>query len=174
MFLVFALILLIALTLIKRQVSEKTFFKILAICILLLLIPVLLPRKMFGSWNSISSLNEKNISKIILVPSAPNSKINLVSSMQIINNKKEIDSILALLRTTEIYFHNRRFSVWQTKLIFVMANNDSLGLEIHKKDDNETVVYTENDEWRKDEVGVYLETITKFRKPFYGDTLTSQ
>lgn len=174
MFLVFVLLFLIALAVIKRQVSEKTFSKIVAICILLLLLPVFLPRKMFGKWNSISSLNDKNIRKILLLPSKPNSKINLVSSTQIINNKKEIDNILTLLRRTEIYFQNRRFSVWQTKLILVTANNDSLRLEIHKKDDEETVIYTPNSEWRKDEIGIYLETITKFRGPYYGDTLTSQ
>ncbi len=55
-------------------------------------------------------------------------------------------------------------------MIIISADRDSFQIEIHKTENNGTDIYTLTNEWRKDPIGDYLEKITSFSNPVYGDT----
>ena len=49
-------------------------------------------------------------------------------------------------------------------MILITSANDSIFLKVHKAENNGTVIYSSGNEWRKDEVGLYLEGIVNFTK----------
>ena len=133
-----------------------------------------IPRQIFGTWNSISGLNEKNITKIVLQPSEPNWDVNLVGSNFVIVNRKQIDTIMSMLQNVDVYFPTHPTRIWETKLIIVSAERDSLKIEINQTDNNATVIYFPTNDWRKDPLGAFLERITSYNKPVYSDTATTR
>jgi hypothetical protein len=132
---------------------------------LLLLIPLFLPRQLWGKWDSIKMLKGKKIRKILLLPSEPDWEVNLTDSPELIKVSNKINKIMDYLRKTEVYFPNHPRRIWETELIFITTGNDSIYLKIQKTDNNGTVIYTSDNQWRKDEIAEYLERIVEFSKP---------
>src|ERR1700757_39652 len=85
---------------------------------LLLFAPLFLPRQLWGKWDSIKMLRGKEISKILLLPSAPDWEVNLTDSPVLINDSSKINKIMDYLRKTDVYFPNHPRRIWETKLIF--------------------------------------------------------
>jgi hypothetical protein len=164
MFLLFFLGILLALCVTRRLISQKKFEIVLYASVSILLLLAILPRQIFGKWNSISNLNKRHVKEVLLIPSNPESNLDLIKKVEIISSRNEIDSIISLLRRTEVYYLNRYPMVWKTKMIIVTAENDSLELEILKKENDETVVNSNNEKSRKDELGEYLEKILKVKE----------
>ena len=133
-----------------------------------------LPRQFLGKWNSIYKLGNKEIIEVLLIPSKPNWEVNLVNKKFSIRDKKEIDTLLGFLQKTTVYFPSHPLRIWETKLIIISRNKDSLEIEIHQNKNNGTVIYTPTNEWRKDEIGNYLERLTNYIKPAYSDTSTTK
>lgn len=158
----------------KLNKKVKSGLKVLAISVFFL--PNLLPRQFFGRWNSISNLNGKITSEIHLQPSLPNWKVNLVGKDFIISDKQQIDTITQLLRKTHIYIPVHPSRVWETKMIFITTTKDTFEIQINKTDNdyNGTYIETPTNEWRQDEIGRYLEKVTQYHQPVYGDTATPE
>jgi hypothetical protein len=135
-----------------------------------------MPRLIFGRWNSISRLNGKVISAIHLQPSLPDWKANLTGKDFIISDTKQIDTIVQLLRKAEVYSPSHPADVWETKMILITTSGDTFGIQVNKTSNeyNGTYFETPSSRWRKDEVGKYLEKLTKFQQPVYSDTSTNR
>ena len=132
---------------------------------LLLFAPLFLPRQLWGKWDSIKILKGKEISKILLLPSEPEWEVNLTDSIELITDSNKIKQIMDFLRKTEVYFPNHPRRIWETKLIFITTANDSIPFKIQNTDNNGTVIYSSDNQWRKDEIAKYLERLVNFRKP---------
>jgi hypothetical protein len=155
-----------------KKLNKKVNWTLTALGIIIFFLLPFLPRQLFGRWNSISRLDGKVISEIHLLPSEPNWKVNLVGNVFILSDKKQIDTITQLLRKTTLYFPSHPIRIWETKMIFITASKDTFEIEINKtnNDYNGTVIQTQSNECRKDEIGSYLEKVTKYRQPVYSDT----
>lgn len=145
----------------------------MALAVIIFFLPFL-PIQFFGRWNSIAKLNGQVISSIQLQPSLPDYKANLTGKDFIILNKKQIDTIVQLLRKTNMYFPSHPMRVWETKMIITTATKDALELSIHQTTDDGTVIYTPTNNWRQDDIGSYLEKLTKYSEPVYGDSAKPQ
>lgn len=156
-------LLFISLFFIKKE--RKLYKVVLILAIVTSLGGPFLPLQLFGKWNAIKSLNGRPISRIVLSPSAPDWRVNLTDSLVTIANKNEVANIVKLLQETEAYVPSHPMRIWETQMVLVTTDNDSLALEIHKTTDDGTVVYATGKELRKDELSVYLEKITGFIKP---------
>jgi|SRR5579859_3047050 len=131
----------------------------------LLFVPFFLPRQWWGQQDAIQLLKGKKISKICLLPSTPDWEVNLTDSPTIINDTNTINQLLDYLRKTEVYFPGHPMRIWETKLIFVTTGNDSISCKIQRTTNNGTDIYAPNDQWRKDEIGPYLERIVNYHHP---------
>ncbi|MEO6229354.1 MAG: hypothetical protein ABJB11_21405 [Ferruginibacter sp.] len=160
-------ILILALFFIKKE-RKKTYGRVFGAAIFFIIgylwIFPFLPREIFGEWNSIKKLKNKQIVQIILQPSLPGWKVNLTDTIINIYDKGRIEAISNLLGKSQIYFTNRYSEVWETTIILVSNSNDSLSLKIEKTT-NETEI---NNEFRNDSLGKYLEKITGFLSPSIG------
>jgi hypothetical protein len=142
----------------NRTLNVVLFFLLIGI----LLTEMVLPGRIWGKWNAISSLGNKEVREIVLRPSAPGWKVNLVGKNYIITDKKQIDSLLHLFKKVEVYFPNHPTRIWETQLVFKTAAGDSLKIEVKNTDNNGTVIYTPTNKWRIDDAGPYLERITQY------------
>lgn len=147
----------------RKEKKISRYFFIVAIVVLFA--PLYLPRKIFGKWNSLEPLGGKVIKKIILAPSQPEWNVNLTDSSVTILNKTEIDKISNLLKETEVFYPNHPLRVWETSMIFIAEDNDSLILKIEKTENNGVVIFSQNKKYRKDELAKYLENLTMFTSP---------
>lgn len=157
-----------------KKLNKKLNTGLVALAIIILFLPSFLPRQFFGRWNAISDLDGKVISEIRLQPSLPNWKVNLVGRDFIISDKQQIDTITQFLRKTHVFFPNHPSREWETKMIFKTTTNDRFEMQINKTDNNGTYLETPTNEWRKDEIGSYLEKVTKYHQPVYSDTATPE
>ncbi len=157
-----------------KKLNKKIKWRLTALAIFFLFLPQFLPRQFFGRWNSISKLDDKVISEIHLQPSLPDWKVNLVGRDFIISTKPQIDTITQLLRKVNVYSPTHPMRIWETKMILITTTRDTFEIEINKTSNNGTTLETPTNEWRKDEVGSYLEQITKHRLPMYSDTSTNR
>lgn len=132
---------------------------------LLLFAPLFLPRQLWGKWDSIKMLRGKQISKILLRPSEPDWEVNLTDTLKAINDSNKINQLMDYLRKTDAYFPNHPRRIWETELIFITTGNDSISFNIEKTDNNGTVIYSPDNQWRNDEIAEYLERIANFSKP---------
>ncbi len=125
-----------------------------------------------GKYNSIPELDGKTISAIHLLPSEPDWKVNLVGKNFKIANKQQIDTITRLLRTTSLYTPSHPIRIWETKMKFITTSDDTFELTINKNnnDYNGTVIQTPFNNYRMDEIAGYLEKVTNYRQPVYGDS----
>jgi hypothetical protein len=153
-------------------VNKKLKTIIICLAILVFITPILLPRQLFGKWNAISKLDEKNITGILLKPSEPNWNVNLVSHSFLISDKDEIHTLVRLLQKSEVYFPSHPARIWETKMIFIDAKRDSFEVRIEQTENNGTAIYTTTNHWRKDPLGHYLESITSYKKPACSDMAT--
>ena len=154
----------------KKNTNKKLNTIVIILFVFLLLAQTILPRQFFFKWNSISKLNGKEITKVILQPSAPAWEVNLTSLNKSIYDKNQIDSLVYLLQRAEVYFPSHPSRIWETKIIFITSLNDSLEIEINKTSNDWTIIHTPTNEWRKDEIGYFLEKITQYKKPLLADT----
>jgi hypothetical protein len=130
-----------------------------------LFIPLFLPRQWWGPQDATQMLKGKKISKIYLLPSTPDWEVNLTDSPVVISDTSIINQLLEYFRKTEVYFPGHPMRIWETKLIFITNGNDSISFDIQRTKNNGTDIYATNDEWRKDEIGPYLEKIVNYHHP---------
>jgi hypothetical protein len=166
--------LLITFLIVRKKKNKRLNTTLWSLVILVFIGQTFLPRQLFGEWNSISKFDDKKIIKILLQPSEPNWKINLVGKNFIISDNNQIDTLTSLLKKVEVYFPGHPSRIWETKMIIVSSDKDSFEIEINKTSNNGSVIYTKTNEWRKDEIGNYLEKITNYSKPIYSDTSTTK
>lgn len=134
-------------------------------------VPTFLPRQIFGSWNAIKFLKGKQVVSILFEPSQPDYDVNLSDSLVNISDTIQIKHILNLLTDTQIGYPSKPFTVWETRMIFVTKDNDSLAIKIKKTEDDGTIITSPpRKEFRKDELAEYLEKITHFTKPVKSKT----
>lgn len=135
-----------------------------------------MPRKIFGRWNSISSMDDKVVSTILLRPSAPDWKVNLTGKDLIITDKQQIDTIVQFLRQAEAYSPSHPTRVWETELDLITTSGDTVAIEVDQNSNvyNGTTFETPSGRWRKDEMGSYLERLTRYQQPVYSDTSTNR
>jgi hypothetical protein len=154
-----------------KRLNKRVRTGFIVLAIILLLVPVFLPRQLFGRWNSISALDGKVIAEIRLQPSLPNWKVNLVRRDFIITDKQQIDTITQLLRKTHIYTPSHPTRVWEANMIFITTASDTFKMQVNKttNNNNGTYIKTPTNVWRIDEIGHYLERLTKYRQPVFGD-----
>jgi len=149
--------------------AGRRYKRVLFIGIVLILFgPLFLPRQIWGKWDSISMLKGKLISKVLLKPSDSNWDVNLTDSIEVIVDSSKINQLMAYLRKTELYFPSHPMRIWETQLIFVTNENDSIPFQIQKTENNGTVISSPNNQWRKDEIAEYLEQIVNFSRPLKG------
>lgn len=155
-----------------KRLNKKVRTGLIVLAIILFFVPVFLPRQLFGKWNSISALDGKVIAEIRLQPSLPNWKVNLVGRDFIITDKQQIDIITQLLRKTHIYTPSHPTRVWEANMIFITTASDTFTIQVNKTDNdyNGTYIKTPTNDWRIDELGDYLEKLTKYRQPVLSDT----
>jgi hypothetical protein len=163
-------VLLITFSIVRKKRNKILNVTLWALMIFILFGQTFLPRQLFGKWNSISKISNKNITEIHLKPSEPNWEVNLVGKDFIISNKKQIDTIINLLQNVEVYFPEHPSRIWETKMIFVSLQKDSFEIKIHQTENNGAVIYTPTNEWRKDAIGPYLEKIISYSKPVFSDS----
>jgi hypothetical protein len=150
---------------VKKKHKASKF--LLALALLIIFCPMFLPRQFFGKWDSVKMLKNKNISKIILKPSLPEWEVNLTDSIIIVSDKNKINYILNLLKNTDVYFPGHSPTIWETKAILVIENNDSIFLKIQKSANQGTAIYESLNVFRNDELSEYLEKITNFTAPHF-------
>ncbi|THU40243.1 hypothetical protein FAM09_10265 [Niastella caeni] len=169
--LLFAAILIITFFKIDKKRNKKNSFTFVAFLIMVASL-AFLPRQIFGRWNSISELDGKVISEIRLQPSEPDWKVNLVGRDFIITDKKQIDTITQLLRKVEVYSPSHPPRIWETNMVFITTSKDTFKIEVFKSNEYNGTVINALSRWRKDEIGSFLEKVTKYRQPVYSDTTT--
>ena len=162
-------VLLITLQIVRKRNNKRLNTILWSLLVLIFLGQELLPRQFFGKWNSISRLNGKKVTKILLYPSQPNWEVNLTGKEFVISDVNQIGILTNLLENVEVYSPGHPSRIWETKMT-VICLKDSFVIEIHQTENNGTVVYTPTNDWRKDEIGTYLEKITTYIKPVYSDT----
>ena len=167
-------LLLITFSIVKKKRNKKLNATLWALMIIIFLGQMFLPRQLFGKWNSISKLNGKNITAILLQPSKPNWEVNLTGKDFVISDKNQIDTLINLLQKVELYSPGHPLRIWETKMIVISSQKDSFDIEIRQTKNNGTVIHTSTNEWRKDAVGDYLAKIISYRKPVYSDTATTK
>ncbi|AEV99489.1 hypothetical protein A4D02_26985 [Niastella koreensis] len=163
---------------IDKRIKKRPFtrrFTFIAL-VLILFSFSFMPRKIFGTWNSISRLNGKVIAAIHLQPALPDWKVNLTGRDYTITDSKQIDTIVQLLKKAEVYSPSHPSNVWETKMILVAADGESFEILVNKTGNNYNGTYfiTPSSHWRKDEIGSYLEKLTGFQQPVYSDTSTNR
>ena len=148
-----------------RKKKKKISKVLLVVGLLILFAPLYLPRKIFGKWDSIKNLKGKIVNRILLQPSLPDWDVNLTEASLNIDSRNQIDNITALLKETEIYYPNHPKRIWESKIILITNENDSLILRVEKTENNGTIIYSNENRFRKDKLAEYLESITNFTKP---------
>jgi hypothetical protein len=138
---------------------------LIAGAILMIFSPLYLPKQIFGRWDSIKELKNKKVKKVIIEPSKPEWEVNLTDSILPISNISHIESIVGLLRSTNIYTPGHSGTIWETKMILIAEDNDSIFLTLNKTENQGTAIYTSDDSFRKDEIADYLERIANFTTP---------
>ena len=165
---------LITFSIVRKRRNKRLNVTLWALMLLILFAQTFLPRQLFGKWNSILKFEDKNIIEIHLQPSEPNWEVNLVGKDFFILNKKQIDTLIDLLKNVEVYFPGHPSRIWETKMVFISSQKDSFEIKIHQTQNNGTVIYTPTNEWRKDAIGDYLAKLILYKKPVYSDTSTSR
>eukprot|EP01035_Chromulina_nebulosa_P012521 gene12521-16685_t len=122
-----------------------------------------------GKWNAIRFLNDKTVDTVFLEPSLPEWKVNLTKNKIAIIDSNQIDSIINLLKRSEMYAPNHPMQVWETKLTFHTIDS-TFKIKVTQTQNNGCVITTPTNEWRNDLLGKYLAEKTAFTAAFYSDT----
>ena len=144
-------ILLITFSIVRKKRNKKLNTTLWILMIFIFLGQTFLPRQLFGKWNSISKLDGKKITEILLQPSEPNWEVNLVGKDFLISNKKQIDTITAMLQKAEVYFPGHPSRIWETRIVFITSDKDGFKIEIHQKENNCKYIYQTTNELRSEE-----------------------
>lgn len=166
-FLITGILLLVIFFSIKNR-KKKLLLILPGFGIVFLFAPSFLPNILFGKWDAIKEVENKEIRSIILQPSQPKYKCNLVDTTVKIENKDKVEYLLNLLRNTEIYSPNHGLGTWEVNLILVKVDTDSLLIKIEKLENGETVIYSKRGNYKKDGLAEYLEAIVNFSLPVKG------
>lgn len=78
-----------------------------------------------------------------------------------------IDTLSKLLSETQAYFPNHPMQIWETSVVIVTNEKDTLKLNVSKTKNNGTVVSSQSGEYRKDNLDEYLERLTFFKEPAF-------
>lgn len=167
-------VLLITFSIVSKKKNRRLNIILVTLMLLIFIGQIFLSRQLFGKWNAISKIENKDITQILIQPSEPNWQINLTGNDFIISNKKQIDTIIDLLQNAEVYFPRHPNRIWETNLIFISSEKDSFQVNVRQTENNGTIIQTPTNEWRKDKIGDYLVKLVSFNKPFYGDTSTTR
>lgn len=152
------------------MIFSKPKGKVKAILIIVILFlffgPTFLPSIIFGRWNSIRELHNKTITKIIIKPYWTPSEGNLSDSILELHNPEQIAHIQHLLNNTTIYEAGHSPSIWQTAIILITNESDSLPMHIFKTTEQGTKIFKDSsvDSYNQNELGDYLEKIIKYKK----------
>ncbi len=168
------LVLVVAYLLGRKLRSTPLNWILFALVILAFAGQFLLKGSIWGSWNAIAALKDKEITEIQLQPSTPNWKVNLVGKDIHLSGKKDIERIAQLLHKVEIYTPSHPVRIWETKMILITSTRDTLEMKIQQTVDDGTVVYMSSTAWVRDELGTYLEKLTRYSAPVYSDTSTNR
>jgi hypothetical protein len=160
-------LLLIIISFFIRKDKKRIGRLVKLLAVVFILAPFILPKQLFGEWNSIKSLKGKQIVSIILKPSLPDWKVNLTDSDLVITDKSALDTLTKLLSKTQAYFPKHAIRIWETSLFVITAKNDTLKLKVSKTENNGTVVTTPEGEFTKDNLDEYLEYFTNFKEPAF-------
>jgi hypothetical protein len=147
----------------KKRIGK--FVTLLALVFLFL--PFILPKRWFGEWNAIKGLKGKQIVTVIIEPSSPDWKVNLTDSSLEITNRNVIDTLSKLLSKTQAYFPNHPMRIWETSIVIVTNEHDTLKLKVSKTKNNGTVVTSPGGEFSIDNLDEYLEQLTNFKEAAY-------
>ena len=161
-------ILLIAGLIFSKLGKNKAKNIVIVLFILNFIAPMLFPRQVFGKWDAIQQLKGKEITTILLKPSEPGWEVNLTDSCFIITNKNQIDTIVNLLRHCDVFIANHPARKWETEMVLVTGDQETLSLQIQMTDNNGTDIYGPAGEFRQDVLKGVLESITKYSTPFKG------
>ena len=168
-FLLLFIFVLIVYSAVKKGGTEKLNRILISAVLIICFGQIFFPRQIFGRWNSISKLDGKEVNKIILSPSSPDWQVNLVGKDFIISEKQQLDTLIYMLQKVEFYSPSHPTRTWETNLTMYCSDHDSLIIKIHQTDNTGTVIYTPTSDWRKDDIGSYLEKLTLYKTPVYGD-----
>jgi len=146
-------------------INKKFKWVIFLSITLVLFLPLILPSKIWGKWDSTSALRGKEVSKILLRPSTPDWEVNLTDSPEVVSDRNKINQIVEYLKETELYFPGHPRRIWETELIFITQENDTIPFQIEKTENNGTVISSPDDRWRNDEIAGYLEDLANYHKP---------
>lgn len=145
--------------------------KLKGILILLILFlffaPLFLPSNLFGKWSSIKELQNKTITTIIIKPYWEESDINLSDTILKVNDANQIAHIKYLLENTTIYRAGHSEQIWQTSMIIITQELDSLKMHIFKTKNQGTHIFKDdnNNSYNQNELGDYLQKMTNFKIP---------
>ncbi|MEO6831911.1 MAG: hypothetical protein ABI378_06215 [Chitinophagaceae bacterium] len=136
--------------------------------IILLIMFTVFPLQMFGRWRAIKFAKNSPPIGIILIPSLPNYDVNLVDSIRVINNTNQVDSIRNYLYDCELAILSHPERIWKVKMLLVHKNIDTIKIEVHRTENNGVIIYSQRGQFRNDDLGIYLEKITKYSKAVFG------
>ena len=111
-------------------------------------------------------MHNKAITKIIVKPYWTPSDINLSDTILELDNPNQLSHIEYLLKNTTIYNAGHSPDIWQTALILITKESDSLFLHIFKTTKQGTQVFKDKnaDSYNQNELGDYLEKVVKSGK----------
>lgn len=156
-----AVIIVMLIFILGRRNKKVSYIVGFSIGTLLMVVPRFLPAAFFGTWNAIPKFKSQKIAQIVFTPPVPGQKLNLTGSAVTISDQGVIDSVSQYLNNTQVYFANRPAKVWETNLILVSTNRDSLNLNIEYNADGQTKIRSGLNEYRNDQLGAYLPKVLK-------------
>jgi hypothetical protein len=164
--LLFYLALVIMLLVLITKPKGKTKTTLIIVFLFFLFGPAFLPSIIFGKWNSIRELHNKTITKVIIKPYWTLSNINLSDTTLELHNPEQLAHIQHLLKNTTIYEAGHSPDIWQTALILITKESDSLPMHIFKTTNQGTKIFKDRstDSYNQNELGNYLEKIVKYSK----------
>jgi len=168
-FIVLWAIIMILILFFKIKKDTKKAKIMVRIALIIFILDMVLPRQAWGEWNAIKSLNGKKMKVIMLQPNLPDWKVNLTDTTKFILEASTIDSIIHLLRKSDVVIFHHPTGIWETKLSLISTTNDTLILTVWKTHNNGTII---NDSFRNDRLGDYLNTLMNFREAVYGKGAT--
>lgn len=146
-----------------KKKATRTSYLLLGIAVSLIVIGYFLPKEIFGKWNAIKKLNNRNVDNIVLRPSQPAWDVNLINYPLTISKKETIDSLLKLLKNSSAFIPSHPIRIWEINMILNVEHGDSLILKIEKTQNNGAAVFSFNDKFRNDELASYLEKIVDYK-----------
>jgi hypothetical protein len=155
---------------IKHLFERSLYFKIIILISIFILIIILLKNRINYKTNLISKFNIDKISLIVLEPSNPKWKVNIIDKPLVINKTSDLESISKTLEKVTTFEPCHPIRTWEVNFKIINTERDTINMRIHKTNKNESIIYIEQSEWQNDSLGYILENITNYYEPKYGFT----